>query len=544
MIIGFCEVILKSPGVYGKNIPGNLLADLQVVLRNSQHLSGLIDDVLDLSQIEARQMALVKEWVRVDEIVAAAAVAVRPLFESKGLALDVQVAADLPAIYCDRTRIREVLLNLLSNAGRFTERGGVRLRVFAEEARDSGGGTESIQRQAGARGPLALAEQKGSAGAVNVLFSVADDGPGISEEDRQKLFQPFQQLDPTIRRQHGGTGLGLSISKSFVELHEGLMWVESEKGKGTTFFFRLPVEPVLARSGYARWVNPYASYYDKSPRVPDLPAVEKRPRLMVVEARTAGAQDGVGQMVGGGVLERLVKRYLPEVEVTTALDLLTARAALEEDPAQMVLVNTGQGEDPTAALQAAVELPFHTPAVICSIADPLAFILPDDGDSGTGGTNSPGGPEAVLVKPISYDVLLGALERLEESCGRSLRTILIVDDEPDVHRLFWRMLSAAGKGYQVLRAEDGRQALDLLARQPVDAILLDLVMPEMDGFQFLAHRAQDPALCGVPVILISAQDQRGHPIVSNYLVAARSGGLSVQQVLDSIQAFGAILGHS
>ena len=124
MIVGFSEMMLQAPQTYGKKIPSALLADLAVIQRNSQHLSSLIDDVLDLSQIEVGKMALTKERVAFQEVVQAAVTAVRPLFDSKGLHLKTEVPGDLPLVFCDRTRIREVVLNLLSNAGRFTEHGG------------------------------------------------------------------------------------------------------------------------------------------------------------------------------------------------------------------------------------------------------------------------------------------------------------------------------------------------------------------------------------------------------------------------------------
>ncbi|HXF63614.1 MAG TPA: HAMP domain-containing sensor histidine kinase, partial [Caldilineaceae bacterium] len=202
MIIGFTEMILQAPHTYGHSIPQSLLADLEIVRRNSQHLSSLIDDVLDLSHIETGQMALTKERVQIDDIVKAATAAVRPLYESKGLMLSVDIPPDLPPLFCDPVRIRQVLLNLLSNAGRFTDKGSVQVMARMETG--------------------------------SLVVSVSDTGPGIAEGDLQKLFQPFQQLDSSIRRQHGGSGLGLSISKAFIELHGGKMWVESHRGVGTT----------------------------------------------------------------------------------------------------------------------------------------------------------------------------------------------------------------------------------------------------------------------------------------------------------------------
>ena len=211
MIIGFAEMIMQSPETYGASIPQALLADLAVILRNSQHLSSLIDDVLDLSQVEAGQMALVCERVSLQEVISAAMLAVQPLFKAKNLYITMQEGKDVPAIFCDRVRIRQVVLNLLSNAGRFTDSGGVDIRLWREGSK--------------------------------AVVSITDTGPGITQEDIKRLFQPFQQLDGSLKRRHKGSGLGLSISRSLVELHGGRIWVESEKGRGTTFFFSLPIDP-------------------------------------------------------------------------------------------------------------------------------------------------------------------------------------------------------------------------------------------------------------------------------------------------------------
>lgn len=483
MVIGFCEMILKSPDAYagtgGQKLPSSLLADLQVILRNSQHLSSLIDDVLDLSQIEAGQMALVKEMVEIESVVNAAATAVRPLYESKHLYLKVHVEEGLPPLYCDRTRIREVLLNLLSNAGRFTGEGGVTL---------------SVRREAG-----------------SVVFSVQDTGPGISPQDQEKLFKPFQQLDPSIRRKHGGTGLGLSISKSFVEMHDGKMWVKSSEGSGTTFFFCLPVESTeMPQTGYLRWVNPYLTY-EKRTRPAYQPEIDRRPRLIVIEK--------------GAILKRLFTRYLPGVEILGAADMQEAEHKLEINPARMVVVNQSPGDDHVASLSA-VSIAEDTPVIFCSVADPIDY------------APAPDMPE-ILVKPISQDALLSALDKV--AAVRPLQSVLLVEDEPDAQKLFVRMLTSSGRGYRVARAGNGAQALRILERQPVDLILLDLVMPEMDGYQFLRARAEDPKLQAIPIILISAKDTRGHPIVSSFVAGTRSGGISVQQLIDSVQALGALL---
>jgi signal transduction histidine kinase/CheY-like chemotaxis protein len=476
MIIGFCEMITESPEAYGEDIPAPLLADLSVVLRNSQHLSSLIDDVLDLSQIDAGQAALTKERVALAEIVQAAATAVRPLFFTKGLHLDIDVPEDLPALLCDRTRIREVVLNLLSNAGRYTEEGEVRVKSW----------------------------QKGN----DIITSVTDTGPGIPKEAQTKLFQPFQQLSEAASRRQGGTGLGLSISASFIELHGGKVWVESEPGQGTTFYFRLPIDPPVAleRPALGRY-NPNQQTEERSRR-PRRAATEVGPRIVVTES--------------GNAMQRILSRYLDGVEIESASSLEEALEDLAQTPAQALLVNDMQVGRALERLSAA-SLPYGIPALVCAIPG---------AEQATGAL----GVTGYLLKPIAREALWAELDRLDP-----VKTVLVVDDEPDALQLFGRMLEAAGRDYRVLRASNGREALDLLRWQRPDVILCDLVMPEMDGYQLLGAINQDSALRDIPVILISARDPLGQPIVSNALAVTVRDGLSVQQVLLCIKALSAIL---
>ena len=472
MVIGFTETILQAPESYGP-VPSALLADLTVILRNSQHLSSLIDDVLDLSQIEAGQMALTKEETSLAEVIDAASVAVEPLYTSKGLYLRSELAEALPTVYCDRTRIREVILNLLSNAGRFTEQGGVTIRAWREEG--------------------------------DLVVSVADTGPGIAAQDRERLFRPFEQLDGTTRRRYGGTGLGLSISRSFVELHGGAVWLESEIGRGSTFSFRLPIEPPAPmESGALRWLRP-AWEFEQRTRRPSVAPPRVRPRLVVLEEECC--------------LERLLRRYLGGAEVIGVHDPGQALEELRRVPTQALLVNEASVDEALARLRAAGELPDGTPAVCCYVpgAHDAADAL---------------GVSGYLLKPISRETLSATLEGMDLAGG----TILVVDDDDEAARLFRRMLNSFGRGYRVLTASDGREALQLLAEARPDALLLDLMMPDMDGFQLLAHKRDDPALRDIPVVIISARDPMGEPVVTNTLTLTRGGGLGMSQLLSCIEA--------
>jgi signal transduction histidine kinase/CheY-like chemotaxis protein len=478
MIIGFTEMILEAPGSYGAGIPPALLADMEVIRRNSEHLSSLIDDVLDLSQIDVGQMALVREHVQIVEVIDAAVVAVRPLFESKGLFLDVEPTGDLPRVFCDRTRIREVVLNLLSNAGRFTERGGVCVRACQEEG--------------------------------GIVVEVSDTGRGIPAREMEKLFQPFQQLGASVPSRFGGSGLGLSISKRFVELHGGRIWVESAEGVGTTFSFRLPIAPPApVTSRPSRWLNPDWEYHQRT-RPSKAPLAPARRRLLVLES--------------GVALQRLLGRYLATAQIIPVGTLDEAAEDLATTPAEALLINEVSVAEALRALAECGPLPAATPVIVCSV---------------------PGIHEAAreldvaeyLVKPVHREDLLDALDRL----NLAGRTVLIVDDKPDAVRLFRRMVAAGRDGYTCLRASNGLEALSILREQPVDAVLLDLVMPKMDGFRFLEAKEEDPAIRDIPVVIISARDPAGQPIVSNSLTIARGEGLSMHHVLSCVDAVTGIL---
>ena len=480
MIIAYSELITQSPKLYGGRIPPALLADMAVILRNSQHLSKLVDDVLDLSQIDAGRMALSKSWVDLRAIAAEAAEAVRPLFQTKGLYLEVDTPATLPQVYCDPTRIRQVMMNLLSNAGRFTAEGGVSVRIWTTEDQ--------------------------------LEFSVQDSGPGIDPRDQEHLFEPFQQIDASIRRSHGGSGLGLNISKQFVEMHDGHIWLQSRPGEGTTFHVSLPLapapidefEPPAAR----RWIHPYDTYVPRTrPRVAPVPEVNAR--YVVME--------------NGHTLERLLTRYMANVEAVRVQSIDEALRVLSESPARAFVVSSAllpQHSWPDAPWG---KLPYDTPLLVCW--------LPSDA------APEQLGAVQYLVKPVNRVQLEEAILAL----GPHVRTVLVCDDEPDILRLFLRMLSGLSQGYQIFTATSGVEALAALRELRPDAMILDLLMPEMTGFELLQEKAKDPQLRDIPVIVASSLDPYNQPILSNQLFVARGSGLSSRDLLQCIDSLSAVL---
>jgi signal transduction histidine kinase/CheY-like chemotaxis protein len=481
MIIGFSDVIIQNPQLYGGRLPAALLTDITAIRRNTKHLSNLVNDVLDLSQVEAGRMALSKEWVSIPEIVDSALSVVKGLFESKGLYIKMNISSSIPLVYCDPVRIRQVIINLLSNAGRFTDRGGI--EVTCQPSQDA------------------------------VTISVRDTGPGIFESDQKKVFEPFQQVDNSIRRRYSGSGLGLTISKQFVEMHGGHMWLESQINKGTLIGFNLPLETRVEEApihyqNYRRSFNPEdESGYKLRNRPFRAPPPIVPPRFIVVE--------------NGKTLNNLLNRYLPGVEVTLVSDPDQAITELNRSPAQLLILNTSSDEsDPFPS-----RLPFSTPVVRCFVPGEyeVAKRL---------------GVTDYLVKPVSLTKLQNAIEKLS---GEEAKTILVVDDEPDELHLFVRMLESMPTRHRILQTTDGVRALSMIRNRKPDIILMDLIMPGMDGFQVLAEKSRDQSISSIPVIIISVRDPTGEPMLGNTLSISQGGGFTVANLMDCLQALSNVI---
>ncbi|MCC9077592.1 response regulator [Litorilinea aerophila] len=326
MITGFTEMILRAPRTYARNgLPPALLADLDVVFRNAQHLSELINDILDLSQLDVGRMGLVREWARMPEIAEAAAASIRPLAEAKGLSLRVDMEPDLPAAFMDATRVRQILLNLLSNAVRFTEVGHVILRVSRH--RDQ------------------------------IVVSVCDTGPGVAPHDIAKLFEPFRQVDGSARRRMGGTGLGLHISRRFARLHGGDLTVESEVGRGTTFHLSLPIDNDLDLSPVGHSTAPDA-----------LLLARKSAPYIVVEPQP--------------LLERLLRRYLDHTEVLAVPSIQEAMALSRSQPIQGIVLRTTHQRESLSLLQEAKKMVCDAPLIVCAMPGSLEAYSQERGLAG------------------------------------------------------------------------------------------------------------------------------------------------------------------
>ncbi len=464
LIIGFSEILMTTPGG-AVGLSPEARADVDVIYRNARHLSNLIDDVLDLSQVDAGRMGLHKERTALAPIVAEAISAVARLYEARGLTLHSEVPDDLPPVYVDRTRIRQVLINLLNNAARFTPSGGATVSAGLAEG--------------------------------SLVVHVADTGVGIAAEDIPKVFEEFRQLDGSTRRPHDGSGLGLAICRRFVELHGGTIWAESAPGQGTVFSFTLPlidnVASATLRQEWDTWVR--------------LPTPAEPPSRAVV------------LVTHDSRIERLFERYLDGYCVVSAADEAAAIRAFHQAPVHGVVLTASPDAPLNERLHRLREAPRNVPIVVCSLptSESLGERL---------------GVCDYLVKPISA-------ERLHETIGRvrpKARTILVVDDDPEMVRLLARMLRARSHRYQVVRAYGGAAALALLRERRPDIVILDLVMPEIDGYAVLREMRATDELRDLPVIAVTARSQEAETVAAGALEITREGGLSLRELMACLKA--------
>jgi signal transduction histidine kinase/CheY-like chemotaxis protein len=525
LIIGFSDVILHAPSSYNvRRLPPGLLADIHVIYHNAQHLLKLVNDILDLSQVDVNYMTIAREPMNVAEFIHSALEDFGRLVEERGLYLVIDVQPDLPDIYADRTRVRQVLLNLINNALRFTDTGGITIRAAlqttpAPKVGSNGGHATNMPEGAAVNPPC-------------VVISVSDTGVGIAPADLQRIFEPFTQLDSSIRRKHGGSGLGLTISKRFVELHGGRMWVESTPDVGSTFSFSLPVQPALLETsivGTLRQVH--------RREVGSLAVVDRSP-----------------------LLARLLERYIEGISVVRVRSLqeLQDQAISPE----VVLINEPPGSDAAPAMGTGALV--GVPTLRCFIPSVLAH-----GSAHGAGWPVDAQPDErslaayYLVKPIVreqlYEALAGMLSvkrTATAAAGADVPTpdvvvkrnarILVVEDDEESLALLGRMLRTAPpevkQGYSAIasvEARSGEQALELLASAEgadFDGILLDMKLGAVSGLDVLAELEKSERLRHIPICIVSGQEIWGEALISQYVSVSRQGGLPARQLMQVVAA--------
>ena len=452
-ILSYSQLLLEELEDLGQH---DFVPDLKKIHAAGAHLLGLINDILDLSKIEAGKMDLYLETFDVRTVVGDVVALVRPLVERNANTLDVRWADGIGAMRADVTKLRQALFNLLSNATKFTEHGTVSLTVTRE--------------------PID--------GIDSVTFAVADSGIGMSPEQIGKLFQAFAQADSSTTRKYGGTGLGLAISRHFCRMMGGDIAVESEIGKGSTFTIRLPAEVAGPATTSEPGTEPTSG-----------PPSDSGPTLLVIDD-DATARD-------------LMQRFLATegfriVTASSGADGLRLAKELRPDAITLDVLMPGMdGWAVLTALKGDHELE-DIPVIMLTIIEErsMAYAL---------------GASEYLTKPIDRSRLIAVLERYRRE--DEAQTILVVEDDPATRDFLRRALEPGG--WAVDEAENGQTGLARVEESRPGLILLDLMMPEMDGFEFITELRRHERWRSIPVVVITAKDltAEDHRRLNGYVAA-------------------------
>jgi signal transduction histidine kinase/CheY-like chemotaxis protein len=435
-IIGFTRLVRKKTGDI---LPKRQLENLDRVEISANRLLALINDILDLSKIEAGKMRVNLMPLRLGPLVDTCLATVEPLVKKERVSLVKNVSNDLPELLSDQDKLTQIVINLLSNAVKFTEEGEVKLSAAAEN--------DSFR------------------------IAVSDTGIGIPPEALEYIFDEFRQVDGSSTRAHGGTGLGLSITKKLTHLLNGRIEVQSVQGKGTTFTVILPAHksehvpiPVPKRTDEAA-LAPFA------PRVKKvLLTIDDDPNVLILLKQNL--EDEGYYVVGALSADEGIRKAKEIHPFAITLDILMPHKdgwgvlrELKADPATRDI-----------------------PIIVLSIIEnkQLGYSL---------------GAFDYLLKPMEKDAIIGALQRI---IVHPAKRALVVDDDRDAIGMLTQILQ--DEGHSVTVAFNGAEALGALEAMPMDIILLDLVMPEIDGFEVIQRVKQNPMWKDIPIIVLTAKD--------------------------------------
>jgi signal transduction histidine kinase/DNA-binding response OmpR family regulator len=452
-IIGYSEMLMEDAEDEGLD---SFTQDLGRIRSAGKHLLSLINDVLDLSKIEAGKVTLHLTDFSPSELLGEVAMTVRPMASANDNELLVEADPALGEMHADETKVRQTLLNLLSNACKFTNQGAVTVRARHETAE----------------------------GAEWMIFSVEDTGIGMTEEQCEKVFDEFTQADSSTTKEYGGTGLGLPISQKMCRLMGGDITVDSTVGVGTTFTVRLPAVVAEPPAEVAAPPTPVVSAAEVAQTAAALAGAadddEEAPLVLVIDDDPEARE--------------LIMRYLVKegFRVLTASDgrhgLELARALRPTAVTLDVIMPGMDGWSVLAALK-------HSPE---TVDIPVIMVTTLDEERTEGIAL---GAYEYMTKPVDATRLVGLIHELQDGVPGS---VLVVEDDDATRRLMQRAL--VDVGWDVTEAENGRVALEALEEGPPDLVVLDLIMPEMDGFEFLDELRSREGGYGIPVLVVTAKD--------------------------------------
>ncbi|MEM7116204.1 MAG: ammonium transporter [Chloroflexota bacterium] len=454
-IIGYSEMLSEEADDLGQD---EFVSDLDRIQNAGRHLLGLINDILDLSKIEAGKMELFIESFGVSDLVSNVLYTVKPLMEKNNNSLQSELGEGLGIMHGDMTKVQQSLLNLLSNAAKFTENGEITL---------------AVQRVTGT-----YADGTGQTGDW-FQFQVKDTGIGMTEEQVESLFLPFTQADASTTRRYGGTGLGLAISRRFCRMMGGDITVESELGKGSTFTVHLPAEVADAHVDVVQLEETITR-----PETGLLSPLPSASTVLVID----------DDPVARDLIERhLIKEGFHVETAVNGLEGLRIAKEIQPDVITLdVLMPSLDGWNVLTKLKSDPQLAKVPVVIVSMIKDQnKGFAL---------------GAADYLVKPIDRKQLGQILRKYEPGNEQAIRSghVLIAEDDPATRDMLRRTIER--EGWQVLEAENGRQALQSIAQQRPNLIVLDMMMPEMNGFQFLSELRSHAIWQDIPVIVVTAKE--------------------------------------
>lgn len=483
-IIGYSEMLQEEAEDLDQE---DFIPDLQKIHAAGKHLLTLINDILDLSKIEAGRMELYIESFKIAGMVEDVVTTIRPLVEKNSNQLKVVCTQDLGSMQADLTKVRQSLFNLLSNACKFTQQGTITLTV--SRGRDE----EKMSNTSSSSNSLTTEDW--------ITFRVTDSGIGMTPEQISKLFQAFTQADGSTTRKYGGTGLGLAITKKLCQMMGGDVTVESVSVQGSTFTIQLPVKVL-------------------DPKTQPTQLLPSKANPLPPGAKTVLVIDD------DPTVHDLIQRFLSKegFRVESALngeEGLRKAHELQPDAITLdVMMQRMDGWSVLSSLKADPNLA-DIPVIMLTIVDNknMGYAL---------------GASDYLTKPIERDRLSAILRKYQNE--RSSRTILLIEDDSATREMTRRTLEK--EGWTVTEAENGCIALDLLAVQQPELILLDLMMPQMDGFSFVKQLQQNVLWRDIPVVVLTALDVtpedrlRLNGYVENIL---QKGAYSVEELLMQIR---------
>jgi len=437
-IIGYSEMLVEEAEDLGHE---EFVPDVQKILASGKHLLVLINNILDLSKVEAGKMELYLETFDIPGMIEDVVSTVQPLVAKNGNTFKVHCEDDLGTMHADLTKLRQVLFNLLSNACKFTAQGTINLDVVREI----------------------------SDGAGWFTFSVRDTGIGLTSEQMAKLFQAFSQVHDPTGSSYGGTGLGLVISKRFCQMMGGDINVDSEHEAGSTFTVRLPADSQLREQ---------ASMTPAEQRTDPLP---EEANLVLVVDDDPNVQDLMRRL--------LTKEGFRVVTASTGDEGLKLAGKLHPDVITLdVMMPRKDGWAVLSDLKADPELA-DIPVIMLTIMDSknMGYTL---------------GASDYLTKPIDRNRLVTVLQKYQNNLANF--RVLLVEDDAESREILRHTLEKAG--CTVTEAGNGREALERITDSQPALILLDLMMPEMDGFQFVAELRNHEEWRSTPVVVITAKD--------------------------------------